>query len=133
MERAMVDLASGDEAKLERTHEIISWFSTRKEMRHAAKAVFRNLTVEEDERLTPNGMTTPSGAPVNSLAALVWAMEGTEGGSCPEGAVVGVSISPSLPRRPKGARGGCRHGDAHSGDALGAIRNRGKRGGGRDG
>ena len=42
--------------------------------------MFINLTVEEDERLTPNDMTTPSGAPVSSLATLVWAMEETEFG-----------------------------------------------------
>ena len=48
-------------------------------MQRAAKSVFRNLTVEEDERLTPNGMTTPSSASVSSLTALVWAMEETEG------------------------------------------------------
>ncbi|XBI52725.1 hypothetical protein VPH35_035061 [Triticum aestivum] len=52
-----------------------------KEMRSAAKRVFRNLTVEEDERLSPNGFTTPTGAPVSSLAALVWAMEETESGN----------------------------------------------------
>ena len=50
-------------------------------MRRAAKKVFKNLTVEEDERLTPNGMTTSTGVPVSSLAALVWAMEETEGGN----------------------------------------------------
>ena len=36
MERAMVELASGDEAKLERAREVVSWFATRKEMRRAA-------------------------------------------------------------------------------------------------
>lgn len=49
-------------------------------MRRAAEEVFRNLTVEEDEMLMPNGFTTPSGAPVSSLAALFWAMEETEFG-----------------------------------------------------
>ena len=79
MEKAMVQLASGDEAKLARAQEVVSWFAMRRELRRAAKRVFRNLTVEEDERLAPNGFTTPTGAPVSSLAALVWAMEETEG------------------------------------------------------
>ncbi|XBI13765.1 hypothetical protein VPH35_140456 [Triticum aestivum] len=81
MEKSMVVLANGNETRLERAQEIMSWFSTRKEMRRVAKRVFRNLTVEEDERLMPNGFTTPTGAPVSSLAALVWAMEETEFGS----------------------------------------------------
>ncbi|XBH73932.1 hypothetical protein VPH35_100969 [Triticum aestivum] len=80
MERAIVVLASGDEAKLARAHKVVSWFATRREMRRAAKRVFRNLTVEEDERLAPNGFTTPTGALVSSLAALVWAMEETKSG-----------------------------------------------------
>ncbi|KAF7013047.1 unnamed protein product [Triticum aestivum] len=80
MERAIVELASGDEAKLARAREVVSWFATRREMRRAAKRVFRNLTVEEDERLAPNGFTTPTGAPVSALAALVWAMEEIESG-----------------------------------------------------
>ena len=78
MERAMVQLASGDEAKLARAQEVVSWFAMRRELRRAAKRVFRNLTVVEDERLAPNGFTTPTGAPVSSLAALVWTMEETE-------------------------------------------------------
>ncbi|XBI13697.1 hypothetical protein VPH35_140404 [Triticum aestivum] len=80
VELAMVELASGDKEKLERAREIVSWFTTRKEMRHVAKEMFRNLTAEEDERLTPNGFTTPSGAPVSPLVALVWAMEEMEFG-----------------------------------------------------
>ena len=79
MERSMVELVSGNEERLENTRKIVSWFSSRKEMRRAVKKVFRNLTAEEDMRLTPNSFTTPSGAPVGSLAALVWAMEETEG------------------------------------------------------
>ncbi|XBH99830.1 hypothetical protein VPH35_129064 [Triticum aestivum] len=81
IEKSMVELASGDEARLARAQEIMSWFSTRKEMRRTTKRVFRNLMVEEDERLTPNGFSTPTGAPVSSLATLVWAMEETEFGS----------------------------------------------------
>ncbi|XBI32734.1 hypothetical protein VPH35_056145 [Triticum aestivum] len=73
--------SSDDKARLERAQEIVSWFSTRKEIRRAVKRVFRNLTVEEDKRLAPNGFTTPTGAPVSSLAALLWAMEETESGN----------------------------------------------------
>ncbi|XBI09390.1 hypothetical protein VPH35_136956 [Triticum aestivum] len=80
MEKAMIELASGDEEKLARAQEVVSWFTMRKEMQRAAKRVFRNLTVEEDKRLAPNGFTTPTGAPVSSLATLVWAMEETESG-----------------------------------------------------
>ena len=65
MDQGMADLANGDEEKLERAREIISCFSCRKKMRRGAKVVFRNLTVEEDKRLMPNGFTTSSGALVN--------------------------------------------------------------------
>lgn len=75
MERIVVELASGNEERMRKMQEIVSWFSSLNELRAAAAKFFRNLTVEEDKRLSPYGM------PVGSLAALLWAMEETETGN----------------------------------------------------
>lgn len=68
LESRMLEIASGDDLKMERMREILSWFVEKKDMQAAASA-FRRLTEAEDLRLAPSGM------PVGSLRMLLWAME----------------------------------------------------------
>lgn len=67
MECRMVEIASGDDRKMERMGEICLWLQAA-----ATEKVFTRLTMQEDDYLTP------SGVPVGSLSAFLWSMEEAE-------------------------------------------------------
>lgn len=69
LEARMVEIASGDELKMERMKEIRSWFAEKEDMQAEGAKAFRMLTEEEDLRLSPDGRA------VGSLRMLLWAME----------------------------------------------------------
>lgn len=69
LEARMVEIASGDELKMERMKEIRSWFAEKEDMQAEGAKAFRILTEEEDLRLSPDGRA------VGSLRMLLWAME----------------------------------------------------------
>lgn len=109
LEARMLEIASGDDLKMERMREILSWFVEKRDMQAAAATAFRRLTEAEDLRLSPTG------APVGSLKMLLWAMEEAESNNpkqamkwrsfrsrrrSPAGTsemVVGVVMAPSAP------------------------------------
>lgn len=68
METHMVQIAKGDASKMARLDEIGSWFASSSELNQAVMEICRTLTVEEDERLTPDGM------PKFPLEVVLWAM-----------------------------------------------------------
>ena len=49
------EIANGDNAKLEKLMEIISWFAEDRDLKEAAGAAYRKLTEAEDWHLTPTG------------------------------------------------------------------------------
>ncbi|XBI78752.1 hypothetical protein VPH35_088388 [Triticum aestivum] len=49
------EIANGDDVKLEKLMEIISWFAEERDLKEAAGAAYRKLTEAEDWHLTPTG------------------------------------------------------------------------------
>ncbi|XBI96772.1 hypothetical protein VPH35_033001 [Triticum aestivum] len=66
------EIAKGDNAKLEKLMEIISWFAEERDLKEAAGMAYRWLTEAEDWRLTPTG------EPMGALRMLLWEMEESE-------------------------------------------------------
>ncbi|XBI98959.1 hypothetical protein VPH35_019131 [Triticum aestivum] len=55
LEAEMTVIAEGDEGKMEKMREILSWFPKREDLKAATAQGFRMLTEEEDTRLSPDG------------------------------------------------------------------------------
>lgn len=68
MEAMMVEIASGDDVKMERMQEICSWFASKSELNKAVMDICDDFMVEEDERLMPDGL------PKRPLEIVLWAI-----------------------------------------------------------
>lgn len=56
MEAQMVEIASREDRKMERVQEIHSWFVSKIKLSRAAMDICEDSTMEQNERLTPDGM-----------------------------------------------------------------------------